>query len=280
MDESIRFQKELLCIHCGYNLSGLESEGRCPECGAALRHAEAGNRLAAADADWLGHLARGQRKITAAVITFVLFAVWANVLKSFLSPSAFDLSFPIAKLVCHVWLLIGVLEITRQDPRLTLVEAGMNARIFSRVGAVLALCLAPISGGIPSLLRDSPATLQVVGIAYAVALLLTVAVVTVYLSELALRIPNKRLAETTRHMGIRLGVTAVIFLVGRQVVPGGPIVQLFDRSIILGSLKVLNGLFGFATACYFFRVAQLWWSFRRILGALASPTDPDEAVGQ
>ena len=173
----MRFEEDLLCSRCGYNLSGLASDTRCPECGIAVWCSEAGDRLAAADGTWLQHIARGQRKIlTAAILVIVVHVVFifsAELLRSWLSPLAFDISLPLARLGAQTWLLVGVLELTRRDPRLTLTEPGLNVRLFVRAGAVLALCLAPVSGGILSPSGGSAFPFELLRVVYSLFLLLT-----------------------------------------------------------------------------------------------------------
>ena len=183
---------------------------------------------------------------------------------------AFDISLPLATLAAQTWLLVGVIELTRQDPRLTLAEGGLNVRLLVRAAAALALCLAPVSGGILSPSGGSAFPLELLRVAYTLVLLLTVAGVTIYMSGLALRIPEKRLADTSRSVGFGLGVTAIVYLLGRHLLPAGSVAQGFDRSFSLGMLALLTNLFGFAVLCCLFRTVFLWWSYRRILSNHAS----------
>ncbi len=48
-----------LCVHCGYNLRGLPLDGKCPECGEAVRRSLLGDLLKYADPDWLDRLRFG-----------------------------------------------------------------------------------------------------------------------------------------------------------------------------------------------------------------------------
>lgn len=47
------------CVHCGYNLRGLPLDGKCPECGKAVRHSLRGDLLKYADPHWLERLRFG-----------------------------------------------------------------------------------------------------------------------------------------------------------------------------------------------------------------------------
>lgn len=263
-----------LCNRCGYNLSGLSPDGRCPECGVSVARSQAGDSLSAADGTWLGHIARGQYRIVSAAILVIVvhgvFVVSAEYIRSWLTPTAFDLALPLARIAAQVWLLIGVLGLTRQDPRLTLVEASLNLRFFVRAGAGLALCLAPVSGGVLNSSLGSALPLQPLRVAYSAFVLLTIAGVTVYMSRLALRIPEKRLANASKNVGIGLGVTAIVYLLGRSLLNGGSIVQAFDRSVVEGVIVLLTNVFGFGLLCYLSRALYLWLSYRRILSQFAS----------
>ena len=85
------------------------------------------------------------------------------------------------------------------------------------------------------------------------------------MSRLALRIPEKKLANTSKSVGVGLGVTAVVYLLGKNLLGGGSVAQGFDRSITQGTLALLTNLFGFVVLCYLTRTLCLWWSYRRIL---------------
>ncbi len=50
---------DILCVHCGYNLRGLTSDGRCPECGGAIVDSMRGELLRFADIEWLTRLRLG-----------------------------------------------------------------------------------------------------------------------------------------------------------------------------------------------------------------------------
>ena len=51
--------EDLPCIHCGYNLRGLATDGRCPECGTSIARSIHGDLLSWADPLWLKRIDRG-----------------------------------------------------------------------------------------------------------------------------------------------------------------------------------------------------------------------------
>ncbi len=63
-----RIEENLPCVACGYTLRGLPVNGACPECGTEISRSLQGDRLAAADPQWLRTIVRGQRLLTAGMI--------------------------------------------------------------------------------------------------------------------------------------------------------------------------------------------------------------------
>ena len=52
-------QEDTPCLACGYNLRGLSSDWRCPECGTAIGRSLHGNLLRFAQPQYVRKLARG-----------------------------------------------------------------------------------------------------------------------------------------------------------------------------------------------------------------------------
>jgi len=261
---------EHLCRRCGYNLFGLSADAKCPECGSLVEDSPAGDRLANADPTWLQHLLRGQRRLIAG--TILLIAVHVSLvaiapkLKQLLTPLAFDLSLPMARLVCQAWMLVGILELTRAEPRLRLTEQILDPRVCSRTGAILAIFLVPTGGDILRVLRGGGFQQAWLGGAYYLALLLTIACVTLYLAELAHRLPDRELGDTARHVGKGLAVSGGLFVAGRAVADA-----ISGPSIALGVLNVVIGLSGIVVFCYLARTLFVWWTFCQVLELFAGP---------
>lgn len=64
-----RIEVNLPCVKCGYTLRGLPVDGACPECGMEISRSLDGDRLAAADPQWLRTIVRGQRLLTTGLMT-------------------------------------------------------------------------------------------------------------------------------------------------------------------------------------------------------------------
>ena len=60
-----------LCVHCGYNLRGLSTDRKCPECGTPIAKSLRGDLLSSADPDWLRRLHRGQLYIVVGIVVFL-----------------------------------------------------------------------------------------------------------------------------------------------------------------------------------------------------------------
>ena len=59
LDDGGHLLEDRFCHRCGYNLRGLEVEGRCPECGLAVRESLGSDSLRTADRGWLRTVRRG-----------------------------------------------------------------------------------------------------------------------------------------------------------------------------------------------------------------------------
>jgi len=88
--------------------------------------------------------------------------------------------------------------------------------------------------------------------------------VTLYLAELAHRLPDRELGDTARHVGKGMAVSAGLFVAGRAIADAtsGP-------SIALGALNVVVGLSAIVVFCYLARTLFLWWTFRQVLEPFA-----------
>lgn len=67
------------CIHCGYDLRGLHSDGRCPECGEPIEDSCRSDLLRFADKAWRVRVMRGWHMIYWPVVATVVGAVLSGV---------------------------------------------------------------------------------------------------------------------------------------------------------------------------------------------------------
>ena len=77
------------CHHCGYDLTTLGVNDKCPECGTVVRASVRGNVLKYSDPAWLRRVATGVRWMgKSGVAAAILCVVWMLVFRSALEPLA------------------------------------------------------------------------------------------------------------------------------------------------------------------------------------------------
>jgi len=219
-NDSVRAAAQPLCVKCGYDLSGLDPGGSCPECGAPVAGALRGDLLAAADPSWLRSVYRGLNLVAIGSIivllrvpTFGLIAVTAE-----------DL-FDAVPMLWTIWefltgplgvafFLVGVTDITILDPRLSLRNQPIGLRRLTRWTAVGALVALGLRAANNVFVDTSSGALEVLHNVVGTVgwLLVVVAAVglTYHLARLAARIPDPNVVKRTRR---NARVAAVLFTV-------------------------------------------------------------------
>ncbi len=131
---------DILCVHCGYNLRGLTSEGRCPECGGAIADSMRGELLRFADIEWLTRLRLGAALKLWAITVAILLAMGGGAIAIARGslPGTLGLGV-ILSLVGPALGLWGTWCITAPDPRLSLSEQSVTLRKVIRACAAAAL---------------------------------------------------------------------------------------------------------------------------------------------
>ncbi len=209
-----RLLEDLLCSHCGYNLRGLLSEGRCPECGTEVARSLRGDLLAAADPAWLERLIRGHLYVTIGYVGFFLFVVAVPTMLGWVRlglrvaggsgiPGVVSSVVNLIGIAGSLTLVLtGVVGITSLDPRLSLTEEPMVLRRIARGAAIAALLVAVsdcslqfssmMGRGVDLIITIvSSATLMV-------ASAFTLVAASLYLARLCERIPVPKLARKIR----------------------------------------------------------------------------------
>ncbi|MCH8880727.1 MAG: serine/threonine protein kinase, partial [Planctomycetes bacterium] len=143
-EDVARSPEHLLCIHCGYNLRGLATDGLCPECGTPIHRSIHGDLLSGADPAWLTRVSRGVTLIYAAVVTCLASIVLLILLiLGVRGPAVYTVEAVGAflTLLGAILLLLGILGLTTPDPRLTLTEQPVAFRRIVRGGAIAGLLI-------------------------------------------------------------------------------------------------------------------------------------------
>lgn len=235
----------LACVHCGYNLRGLQTDQQCPECGGSIVDSLRGHLLKFADPDWLNKLRFGASlKLWNLAISFLIG------FGTVLLPAAGFGQPPVAL----VSLLGGVLglwasfAITTQEPRISLQEDTVTLRKMVRVCAA-----GGFAGGIVQLVNPPAGFSVVVGILAAVLALSGIVAMVgelVYFGRFALRIPDEKLARSTRKLlwaysivlfgGVVIGALAVFR--GALPIPTGGTAAPPSGMGLFGGVPMMAGM--------------------------------------
>ena len=198
---------ELPCVECGYLLKGLSARGQCPECAAPVARSLEGQLLTAASLSWLNRINRGLSQINAALLCAILGAFAGAALAMILATLLDDggrLLLDRAVLyfrgllgaVFIALMILGILNITALEPRLSLSEGTTTLRRCARISGVLAVALL-LSNLILAWVPWAWVTVAT-DVARGFALLAMVFFGLLYLRHLVVRIPNPKLARNCR----------------------------------------------------------------------------------
>jgi hypothetical protein len=192
----------------------LKDSGDCPECGAPIERSLHGDRLVAANPQWLSSIVRGHRLVWIGVLSTLLCglaamgALMTVMLLGMHRSGLADVIDPILMVLFGCALVgvpismgigaIGVFWLTAKEGRETYQESPLSSRIIARWSVIAAIALVSVSlaiGYVPILVAGwvvaSLAT-RVLAIAA-----ITIAVVALFqrLAALVRRIPDARLAK-------------------------------------------------------------------------------------
>jgi hypothetical protein len=183
---------DLPCRRCGYNLRGLATPGRCPECNAELVFATSGNQFRFCDPEWVMKLARGMSWLVAAVAVAMLLLVSVVVASVFFRQAVGGEVRFVASVVVATIALIGISMITSKDPGGDEFRAAKRARLALRAWVVGSVPLYIAAGNISAIPLGTRYVL------FAIQFLVGVVGVFVFFHfarQLALRIPDQKLAD-------------------------------------------------------------------------------------
>ena len=205
-------QTDLSCIHCGYNLRGLDETGKCPECGTAIADSLRGDLLEFADPDWLDKIKLG-----------VIVRFWHLPLSIIALP--LTIVFPATADVL-TWLVADAaglgasLLITTREPRMEFREGVFTLRRVVRFAAAAGFAGAML-GIAHSAYTALPTYSHVIAICLGLLRWAAVWGEVAYLGRLASRIPDRRLGESAQTvlwlaliLGVFAAVTALVALEG------------------------------------------------------------------
>ncbi|UCE58460.1 MAG: hypothetical protein JSU63_13570 [Phycisphaerales bacterium] len=181
------------CIHCGYNLRGLMPDGRCPECGEEIGQSLRGNLLKYADPEWLDRLYFGANLKLWNIALGIVVGIAGGILVAIGLPLTILVLGGLAGGALGLW---ASFVITTQEPRISLQEDSITLRKIIRSCAVAAF--------VGSMFQQADTVGNIGTVAYVLGVLLSLAGLVVsfgellYLRRFALRIPDEKLAKSTK----------------------------------------------------------------------------------
>ncbi|MCH8251137.1 MAG: hypothetical protein IID36_01655 [Planctomycetes bacterium] len=197
------------CAHCGYNLRGLSPEGSCPECATPVAQSLRGDLLEHADREWLERLRFGTTLLLWHIGLSIVGGIVVGVLVGIGMPPVLQSVLLFFGGAIGLW---GSFMITTQEPRISLTEDPVTWRKVIRVCAAAAW--------IGEMVKQIELTGALGGVIVAVAAGLSLAGVValfgelLYLRRFALRVPNPRLARSTKTVMWGLSASMTVLIAG------------------------------------------------------------------
>jgi hypothetical protein len=205
------------CRRCGYNLRGLSTNHRCPECGTPVGLSYHGEMLQFSDPTWLDTLHKGSRTFVYGVAVIFFGVILTLIVGVATSPLTAQVLGGLTGLAGWILITLGWWFMTEPDPS----GLGENqygvARQIIRIALIVSVAqqlleiLARVFAGSETAtigLRVVAFVLGIVGVVGAFAQLN-------YLKKLALRIPDEKLSNRANFLMYALGISyGVLLLVG------------------------------------------------------------------
>lgn len=221
------------CVKCGYSITGLFTNGHCPECGTPVAESLRGDLLQHAGKDYLKTILTGHSWVLNGVLAIIVVQV-ATMLGSITAamrgattpPREFTAILSLVGLAVSVWIFLGYVKLTEPDPQFTGLERPDTARQLVRLSAIVTI----IVGVIASVLYLSTSlsgvvvlilgALQLVGLAAFVLQFLAMMNYTIWLGR---RIPDTWIV---RRASMYRWLLPLIAVVGAVALFLGPLVAL------------------------------------------------------
>lgn len=218
--------RHIHCVECGYDLFGLDPAGRCPECGADIVLSARGDLLKFANADWLRRVKLGADLMYYGIGVAIVVGLAGGILSTAV-PVIGPTVVALGNVGVGAFFLAALFLMTTQEPRVSLSERELTWRRLLRLTAVLnfvaGLVVQPWT---PQLLYP---LVMVASVIQAVSLIFMCYGYFAFAETFAVRIPNAKMARSTRIVKWGLTIFQALFAVSvvgmilfRPVGPGAP----------------------------------------------------------
>jgi len=259
--------EETRCRKCGYNLRGLNTDSRCPECSTPIGLSNNGDLLRYSDPAWVTKLANGIGYVLYGVQACYVPVAFLSILSviNFVSAQLIMVAVALGNLTGNILILAGAWLLTEADPSGFGEDSYGTVRKTIRIA--LAAGLANSFLGLPTqLMTLAPSTLLFIELLHAVSQLFSLAGMAAlfhYLSKLAKRIPDPG-ASWRAQLG------TVLFTGGQAAwfvcVTDNQIDRLrraASAAIGVGRIQAIISLVGLVDCFLFAFAMMLIWRFRR-----------------
>ena len=212
------------CKSCGYDLTGLDPFGNCPECALAIERSLTDDRLANASPAYLARLHSGAFWIQTGIVViilniFVAMGIGMAAQMLGLSNLAATATVLLGSLVASVMIAAGWWRFTEPDPSFTGRADASTARVWVRAATLGSLGATLLNAGVQTF-TAAPELVMFTTIVYYVAFVIQYFASMVYLRWLTPRIPNWRAfrrSKTLMWLGPVLAIPGACVLVGPLV---------------------------------------------------------------
>lgn len=242
------------CRKCGYNLRGLNLDGRCPECGTPVGLSLYGDLLRYSDPNWVRTLYRGVRTIIWGIVVAFLGAILMIVL-GVAMPSLLAVA-PLASVIAGLMWVVGAWMLTEPDPSGIGEDKYGTSRQIIRFAIAVGL-VNTILSWVQQLTTLPPSARITLGVIGGLAGLIGVVgqfAQLNYLSKLALRIPDQPLSDRAKFLMWAIGISysalllaGLVIAISAAVAPGaggGPPPGLMVGGCIAGIAGLAVIIFG------------------------------------
>jgi hypothetical protein len=226
------------CRKCGYNLRGLSTQSRCPECWCAVGLSIVGDLLKFADPLWVRTLARGGNFILGGIVLIVLAMIGVIISSANRHLGGAGIIAQFVVILGNFLIVVGFWLITVPDPSGIGEDIYGTARQIIRFTLIFGVVNSILSFANQSAVFSPPVhvALQILGV---VAAIVGIIAQLHYYGKLAERIPNEKLANRANFLKVVLPSSYIVIVLFSLVATRG-----LNRRRVASSGVAALGCFG------------------------------------